>query len=120
MKDHPISISKVYVLLNKVLNTLIRRKFGKHYSIRLNALTFISNRSNVNYFQTSSEKITIKSLKPIHLNELLLIKEFLLFNINTALLCIDNVYYIEVVELDLKIATTNNYLLNNFNKKDYI
>ena len=32
----------------------------------------------------------------------------------------DNVYYIEVVELDLKIATTNNYLLNNFNKKDYI
>ena len=115
MKEYPISISKVYVLLNKVLNTLIRRKFGKHYSI-----TFISNRSNVNYFQTSSEKITIKSLKPIHLNELLLIKEFLLFNINTALLCIDNVYYIEVVELDLKIATTNNYLLNNFNKKDYI
>jgi hypothetical protein len=52
------------------------------------------------------------------LNELLLIKEFLLFNINTALLCIDNVYYIEVMELDLKIATTNN--LNNFNKKDYI
>lgn len=84
MKEYPISISKVYVLLNKVLNTLIRRKFGKHYSIRLNSLTFISNRSNVNYFQTSSEKITIKSLKPIQLNELLLIKEFLLFNINTA------------------------------------
>ena len=80
MKEYPISISKVYVLLNKVLNTLIRRNFGKHYSIRLNSLTFISNRSNVNYFQTSSEKITIKSLKPIHLNELLLIKEFLLFN----------------------------------------
>ena len=44
------------------------------------------------------------------MNELLLIKEFLLFNINSALLCIDSDYYIEVVELDLKIAITNNYL----------
>ena len=103
MKEYPISISKVYILLNKVLNTLIRRKFGKHYSIRLNALTFISNRSNVNYFQTSSEKITIKSLKPIHLNELLLIKEFLLFNINTALLCINTVCYIEVKNVEIII-----------------
>ena len=103
MKEYPISISKVYVLLNKVLNTLIRRKFGKHYSIRLNSLTFISNRSNVNYFQTFSEKITIKSLKHIHLNELLLIKEFLLFNINSALLCIDSECYLEVDEIDLVI-----------------
>jgi hypothetical protein len=103
MIDQPISISKVYVLLNKVLNTLIRRKFGKHYSIRLNSLTFISNRSNVNYFQTSSEKITIKSLKPIHMNELLLIKEFLLFNINSALMCIDYSSYNEVSEIELII-----------------
>jgi hypothetical protein len=44
------------------------------------------------------------------MNEPILIKEFLLFNINTALLCIDTAYYIEVVELDLKISTTNNYL----------
>lgn len=109
MKEYPISISKVYVLLNKVLNTLIRRKFGKHYSIRLNSLIFISNRSNVNYFQTSSEKITIKSLKPIHLNELLLIKEFLLFNINTALLCIDSESYIDVGDVELKIASIYNY-----------
>jgi len=46
------------------------------------------------------------------LNELLLIKEFLLFNINTALLCIDTLYYIEFVEINLKIATTNNYLFS--------
>jgi hypothetical protein len=103
MKDQPISISKVYILLNKVLNTLIRRKFGKHYSIRLNSLTFISNRSNVNYFLTSSEKITLKSLKPIQLNELLLIKEFLLFNINTALLCIDSNSHLEVSGIEIII-----------------
>ena len=103
MIDQPISISKVYVLINKVLNTLIRRKFGKHYSIRLNSLTFISNRSNVNYFLTSSEKITLKSLKPIHLNELLLIKEFLLFNINTALLCIHSKSHLEVSGIEIII-----------------
>jgi hypothetical protein len=38
------------------------------------------------------------------MNELLLIKEFLLYNINTVKLCIDTGFYIEVVEIELKIA----------------
>jgi hypothetical protein len=100
---HPIPISKVYVLLNKVLNTLVKRKFGKEYFIRLNSLTFISNRTNVNYFKTSSESIIIKSLKPIKMNELIQIKEFLLFNINSALLCIDTEFYIEVKDVEIII-----------------
>jgi hypothetical protein len=95
--------NETYNLLNKVLNTLIRRKFGKQYFIRLNSLTFISNRTNVNYFKTSSERITIKSLKPIQMNELIQIKEFLLFNINSALLCIDTEFYIEVVDVEIII-----------------
>ena len=97
------SISKVYVLLNKVLNTLVRKKFGKQYSIRLNSLCFIANRTNVYYSQTCLEKVSLKSVKPIDINELLLIKEFLLFNINTALLCINSEFYIEVDELELII-----------------
>jgi hypothetical protein len=97
------SISKVYVLLNKVLNTLVRKKFGKQYSIRLNSLCFIANRTNVYYSHTCSEKITLKSLRPIDMSELLLIKEFLLFNINTALICIDFECYMEVEDLELKI-----------------
>ena len=99
----PIPISKVYVLLNKVLNTLVRRKFGNQYFIRINSLTFISNRTNVNYYKTSSETITIKSLKPIQMNELIQIKEFLLFNINSALLCIDTEFYIEVADVEIII-----------------
>ena len=95
--------NETYILLNKVLNTLIRRKFGKQYFIRLNSLTFISNRTNVNYFKTSSERITIKSLKPIQMNELIQIKEFLLFNINSALLCIDTEFYIEVTDVEIII-----------------
>jgi hypothetical protein len=100
---NPIPISKVYVLLNKVLNTLVRRKFGNQYFIRINSLTFISNRTNVNYFKTSTETITIKSLKPIQMNELIQIKEFLLFNINSALLCIDTEFYIEVTDVKIII-----------------
>jgi hypothetical protein len=103
MIDYSYSISKVYVLLNKVLNTLVRKKFGKQYYIRLNSLCFISNRTNVYYSQTCSEKITLKSLRPIDINELLLIKEFLLFNINTALMCIDFECYMEVEDLEIKI-----------------
>ncbi len=103
MIDQPTSISKVYVLLNKVLNTLIRRKFGKHYSIRLNSLTFISNRTNVNCRYSSSEKITIKSLKPIHMIELMSIKDFILFNINSALLCIESKGYMEVADVEIII-----------------
>ena len=98
------SISNVYVLLNKVLNTLVRRKFGKHYSIRLNSLCFIANRTNGFYSHTYSEKITLKSLKPIEMNELIQIKEFLLFNLNTALLCIDSEGYIEVGDIKLAIV----------------
>lgn len=100
---NPIPISKIYVLLNKVLNTLVRRKFGNQYFIRINSLTFISNRTNVNYYKTSSETITIKSLKPIQMNELIQIKEFLLFNINSALLCIDTEFYIEVTYVEIII-----------------
>ena len=97
-------ISKVYVLLNKILNTLIKKKFGCHYSIRLNSLWFISNRKNVFHTQTCYEKITLKSLKHINIKELNQINEFLLFNLNSALMCIDNDNYMEVVDIDLIIV----------------
>ena len=103
MKNQRISISKVYILLNKVLNTLVKRKFGKQYSIRLNSLRFISNRTNVYIFNTCLERITINSLKPINMNELILIKKFLLFNINSALMCMDNCSYLEVIDIELVI-----------------
>ena len=101
MTNNSISISKVYVLLNKILNTLVKKKYGSHYSIRLNALCFMSNRTMISLKNEFAEKITLKSQKPISLNELNLIKEFLLFNINSALICIENDSYMEVVEIEL-------------------
>ena len=104
MTNNSISISKVYFLLNKILNTLVKKKYGSHYSIRLNALCFMSNRTTMSLKKEFAEKITLKSQKPTILKELNLIKEFLLFNINSALICINNDSYIEVVDIDLIIV----------------
>jgi len=101
--DYPISISESYVLINKVLNTLVRRKFGKQYSIRLNSLRFIYNRTNNFYLQSCSEKIIVKTIKPVSLNELASIKDLLLFYINTTLMCIDSKSYLEVVDIEIII-----------------
>ncbi len=103
MIDYPISLSKSYVLINKVLNTLVRRQFGKQFSIRLNSLRFVSNRTNVNYHNSCSEIITLKSVKPVSMNELMSIKDFILFNINSALLCIDYKGCIEVIDVEIII-----------------
>ncbi|WP_353082735.1 hypothetical protein [Flavobacterium sp.] len=93
-------LSNVYVILNKVLNTLIRRKFGEQYSVRLNSLCFIANRTDVCRFQYFTEKIGLKTKKPVTFYELNLIKEFLLFYINSLLICIDSKNYVEVTNIE--------------------
>jgi hypothetical protein len=96
-------LSNVSVLLNKILNTLIKRKFGKQYSVRLNSLCFIANRTDVCRFQYFTEKIVLKTKKPVTFYDLNLIKEFLLFNINSALICFDSKNYVEVTNIEVVI-----------------
>ena len=103
MIDYPIALPESYILINKVLNTLVRRQFGKQYTIRLNSLCFITNRTDNFYLQTCSEKIIVKTIKPVSLNELVSIKDFLLFYINTTLICIDSKSYLEVVSVEITI-----------------
>jgi hypothetical protein len=57
----------------------------------------------MNYFQTSSERFTLKSVKSVSIDELIIIKEFILFNINSALLCIDSKNYKEVKDVEIVI-----------------
>ena len=103
MIDYHISISKVYVLLNKILNTLVKKKYGSHYTIRLNSLNFMSNRTAISLKNEFAEKIILKTQKPISLVQLNLIKDFLLYNMNSALMCIDSESYIEVIDIELVI-----------------
>jgi hypothetical protein len=96
-------LSNVSVLLNKILNTLIKRKFGEQYSIRLNSLRFISNRTNAICIYSYCEKILLKSNKPVSINQLLQINEYLLFNINYILKCVDTECNIEVTDIGVVI-----------------
>jgi hypothetical protein len=101
--SYPISLPESFILINKVLNSLVRRQFGKQYSIRLNSLRFISNRTDIFYLHTCSEKIIVKTIKPVSLNELVSIKDLLIFYINTTLMCIDSKSYLEVVNVEILI-----------------
>jgi hypothetical protein len=101
--NYPISLQESYILINNVLNSLIKREFGQQYSIRLNSLRFIENRNNFSSYHTCYEQITFKSSKPILFNELISIKEFILFSINSILISIDSKCYIEVTNVDIKI-----------------
>lgn len=103
MIDHPISISKTFILLNKVLNTLIKKKYGSHFSVRLNSLCFMSNRTTISLKDEFAEKFTLKSKKPTSLKDLNTINDFLLFKLNSALMCIETDSYIEVVIIELTI-----------------
>ena len=102
MTNQTVQLSKVYLLINKVLNKLVRRKFGKQYSVRLNSIHFIENRTN-NYFHNCFEKISLKSNKPVLISELESIEHFILYNINSALICIEPEINMEVTEIEVTI-----------------
>ncbi len=103
MSDNIMPTHIVYVLLNKVLNTLVRKKFGKQFSVRLNSIQFIENRTNIYYFHNCLEKISLKSNKPVLISELESIEHFILFNINSALNCIEPEINMEVTEIEVTI-----------------
>ena len=103
MSDNIMSTHIVYMLLNKVLNTLVRKKFGKQYSVRLNSLHFIENRTNIYYLHNCLEKISLKSNKPVLISELESIEHFILNSINSALICIEPEINMEVTEVEVTI-----------------
>jgi hypothetical protein len=103
MSDNIMPTHIVYVLLNKVLNTLVRKKFGKQFFVRLNSIHFIENRTNIYYFHNCLEKISLKSNKPVLISELKSIEHFILYNINSALICIEPAINVEVTEVEVKI-----------------
>jgi WD40 repeat protein len=83
-------------------NSLLIATFTDHFNF-VYSLRYFSNRTNVNYHHTCSEKITLKSIKPLPFDELISIKGFLVCNINTALMCIDSKGYIEVIDVEIII-----------------
>ena len=102
--NYSVALNEIFILLNKILNTLVRRKFGKQFTVRLNSLLFISNRTNIICLYTCCEKILVKSNKPVSINQLIQIKEYLLFNINYILKCVDAECNMEVTDIEVVVT----------------
>jgi hypothetical protein len=61
---------EVYVLLTKGLNSLVRMKFGKQFSVRLNSIHFFRTEPKFIILIIVLEKIYLKSNKPVLVSEL--------------------------------------------------
>ena len=76
----PSNLIKVY---NRLLNKLVKKRFGNHITIRINSLQFLSN-CFLDYHSFVPE-IILKSSKRVSLNELNIINIFLINQLNTIL-----------------------------------
>ena len=74
-------------ITNRLLNKLVRKRFGTHITIRINALHFLSNCYMGYYLSYDSfvPEIILKSSKRVSLNELNIINIFLINQLNTIL-----------------------------------
>jgi hypothetical protein len=78
-----ISASNVIKVFNRVLNKLVRKRFGNHITIRVNSLHFISN-CYMDY-ESFIPEINLKSSKRVSLEELNNIDIFLKNQLNIIL-----------------------------------
>lgn len=78
-----ISASNVIKVSNRVLNKLVRKRFGNHITIRVNSLHFISN-CYMDY-ESFIPEINLKSSKRVSLEEMNTIDVFLKNQLNIIL-----------------------------------
>ena len=97
-----ISESNVIKVSNRVLNKLVRKRFGNHNTIRVNSLHFISN-CYMDY-ESFIPEINLKSSKRVSLEELNNIDIFLKNQLNIIL---------KMTETDVNCKIINVRILTN-------
>ncbi len=97
-----ISASNVIKVSNRVLNKLVRKRFGNHITIRVNSLHFISN-CYMDY-ESFIPEINLKSSKRVSLEELNNIDIFLKNQLNIIL---------KMTETDVNCKIINVRILTN-------
>ena len=97
-----ISESNVIKVSNRVLNKLVRKRFGNHITIRVNSLHFISN-CYMDY-ESFIPEINLKSSKRVSLEELNNIDIFLKNQLNIIL---------KMTETDVNCKIINVRILTN-------
>jgi hypothetical protein len=93
--------SNVIKVSNRLLNKLVRNRFGNHITIRINSIHFLSNYLSYDSFVP---EINLKSSKRVSLNELNIINIFLINQLNTIL---------KITETDVNVKIVNVSILAN-------
>ena len=102
MTPKTVPTSNVINITNRILNKLVRKRFGTHITIRINALHFLSN-CYMGYGLFVPE-IKLKSSICVSLDELNSISKFLINQLNTIL---------KITETGVNVKIINIRILTN-------
>ena len=83
MISQSVPPTKILNIANRLLNKLVRKRFGNHITIRINSLQFLSNHNLI--FNSFVPEINLKSSKRVSLEELNNIDIFLKNQLNIIL-----------------------------------
>jgi hypothetical protein len=101
MKCHSVPPTKILNIANRVLNKLVRKRFGNHITIRVNSIHFLSNCYMDNGLFVP--EINLKTSKRISLDELKNIDFFLLNQLDTILKMTLTDIYVKIINIRLLV-----------------
>jgi hypothetical protein len=101
MTPKSVPVSKIINITNRLLNKLVKKRFGNHITIRVNSLHFISN-SYMDYHSFIPE-INLKSSKRVSLEELNNIDIFLKNQLNIILKITENKVLKDIVKIRILV-----------------
>lgn len=93
--------SSVIKVSNRVLNKLVRKRFGNHITIRINSLHFISNQNLI--CNSFVPEINLKSSKRVSLEELNNIDVFLKNQLNIILKMTETNVLTDIVKIRILV-----------------
>lgn len=101
MTPKSVPVSKIINITNRLLNKLVKKRFGNHITIRVNSIHFLSNC----YLDFGSfvPEINLKTSKRISLDELKNIDFFLLNQLNTILKMTLTDFYVKIINIRLLV-----------------
>ncbi len=101
MTPKSVPVSKIINITNKLLNKLVKKRFGNHITIRVNSIHFLSNCYLDNGLFVP--EINLKSSKRVSLEELNNIDVFLKNQLNIILKITENKALKDIVKIRILV-----------------
>lgn len=93
-------------IANHILNKSLRKKFGDDYTVKINAIKFIKNRTNPNYNHPNFiiDEVYLKSKRRMSFSLIKQINHFIFHQLNSILLMIELEDFKEVTSVCLIVS----------------